>query len=130
MKIYDSDGDILAFKIDVKKIKKGKNFVTNNNDEFQVASFLLNKSEKIERHYHPDQNRSLSKTSEVLVLIEGKLKVSIYDKKNKFVDSLTIESGDTIALVSGGHELEILEESKFIEVKQGPYNEKTDKVRF
>lgn len=130
MKIYDSDGDILAFKIDVKKIKKGKNFVTNNNDEFQVASFLLNKSEKIERHYHPDQNRGLSKTSEVLVLIEGKLKVSIYDKKNKFVDSLTIESGDTIALVSGGHELEILEESKFIEVKQGPYNEKTDKVRF
>jgi hypothetical protein len=32
--------------------------------------------------------------------------------------------------MSGGHGLKLLEESKFIEVKQGPYDEKTDKVRF
>lgn len=41
-----------------------------------------------------------------------------------------LEQGDTIALIRGGHELEMDEDCKFIEVKQGPYDEKTDKVRF
>ena len=35
-----------------------------------------------------------------------------------------------VALVDGGHEIEILEDSNFIEVKQGPYFEEKDKTRF
>jgi hypothetical protein len=46
------------------------------------------------------------------------------------VHSQIIVSGETVALFEGGHGIEILEDSKFIESKQGPYIENIDKVRF
>jgi hypothetical protein len=35
-----------------------------------------------------------------------------------------------VALFNGGHELRIDEQTQFIEVKQGPYDEEKDKTRF
>ena len=90
----------------------------------------MNKDEVIEKHFHPNQHRNIKNTSEVLVLLDGSIEVTIYDDNLELVASQIINSGDTVALMSGGHGLKLLEESKFIEVKQGPYDEKTDKVRF
>ena len=120
----------ITFFIDGEDISSGKNFITNDESEFQVASFLLDEQEIIEKHIHPNQERKILNTSEVLILLEGEIEVTIYDKDLNFVTSRTIVSGDTVALMSGGHGLEIKEKSKFIEVKQGPYDEETDKVRF
>ena len=33
-------------------------------------------------------------------------------------------------MLDGGHSIEILEDSKFVEVKQGPYEENSDKNHF
>mgnify|MGYP005698998881 FL=1 len=35
-----------------------------------------------------------------------------------------------VALFNGGHEIHIDEQTQFIEVKQGPYDEEKDKTRF
>ena len=65
-----------------------------------------------------------------MVLLYGSIEVTIYDGNLELVTTQIIKAGDTVALISGGHGLKLLKESKFIEVKQGPYDEKTDKVRF
>jgi cupin fold WbuC family metalloprotein len=130
MIIKDKNENILAFFIFGNDILEGKNFVTKDESQFQLASFLLNKDEVIEKHFHPNQHRNIKNTSEVLVLLDGSIEVTIYDDNLELVASQIINSGDTVALMSGGHGLKLLEESKFIEVKQGPYDEKTDKVRF
>ena len=130
MEIKDKQGITLAIIIKAKNINYQKNFLTKNDDEFQVASFGLRSGEKIERHYHPKQSRTVFRTSEVLVIIEGTLTAKIFDEELIFISSHVLEQGDTIALIRGGHELEMDEDCKFIEVKQGPYDEKTDKVRF
>ena len=130
MEIRNKDDILLALFIFKKDITSGKNFFTDNKNEFQVASFSLNKGDEILRHYHPSQNRLIEFTSEVLVLFEGKIKVDIYDLDKKHIFSEIINSGDTVALFNGGHSLEILESSQFVEVKQGPYNEETGKERF
>ena len=41
-----------------------------------------------------------------------------------------LSGGDMVALFAGGHEIIIEEQTKFIEVKQGPYDEEKDKTRF
>ena len=41
-----------------------------------------------------------------------------------------MKKGDTILLATGGHGFRALEEIEMIEVKQGPYVEHEDKVRF
>ena len=130
MIIKDKEDNILALFIYGEDISKGKNFITENESQFQLASFLLNKDEVIERHFHPNQDRNIKNTSEVLVLLDGSIEVTIYDGNLELVTTQIINSGDTVALISGGHGLKLLKESKFIEVKQGPYDEKTDKVRF
>lgn len=38
--------------------------------------------------------------------------------------------GDVILLAAGGHGFEMLEDAEMIEIKQGPYCDDVDKVRF
>ena len=130
MKIFDNDNNLLEIVIKKQEIQDGKNFFTENELEFQVASFSLNSQAKIERHYHPEQNREISGTTEVLIVMEGKMEFEIYDKNMELITTEIIESGEAIALFNGGHGIKMLEDTKFFEVKQGPYIEKIDKKRF
>ena len=130
MKIYSKANLLLATVIKLSDINIEKNFVTENEEEFQLASFNLVKDTKIERHHHPKQNRQIQNTSEVITVIEGSIEVSIYDENLEFVHKENLVSGETIALFRGGHEIEVIEDTKFIESKQGPYIEDIDKIRF
>ena len=57
-------------------------------------------------------------------------KVEIFDKHKIFVIEQIINAGELILFFQGGHSFEILEDAKFIEIKQGPYIEGQDKKRF
>ena len=130
MKIYDKDKKLLAIFIKNEDTKVEKNFVTENEQEMQLASFNLKKGTKILNHYHPNQTRTITSTAEVITVIDGSLKINIFDDDLKIVESQIINSGETVALFAGGHGIEVIEKSRFIESKQGPYIEDIDKVRF
>ncbi len=129
MKIYDND-QLLAIIIKFEDIDKEKNFLTDNPEEFQIASFNLKKNEIILNHYHPKQERKIFNTSEMITLLEGKIKIKIFKSDNTLVHSEILKSGDSVAMFDGGHGIEIIEDSKFIESKQGPFSEDNDKIRF
>ena len=130
MKILDQEENLLAYIIRFEDIKEGKNFITSNDAEFQLASFDLSDDTVIERHYHPKQERKIKYTNEVLIVLDGELEVDIYDNEKNHIQTVNLKSLDTIALIDGGHGISFNSKTKFIEVKQGPYNEKTDKKRF
>jgi cupin fold WbuC family metalloprotein len=130
MNINDNSGNLLATVIRHEDISEGKNFITDNDSEFQLASFYLEKDSVIEKHYHPEQERRILRTSEVLVVIDGEMEVQIYDNNLDHISNILLKSGDTIALIDGGHGITFKTNTKFVEVKQGPYDESTDKKRF
>ena len=130
MKILDQKENLLAYIIRFEDIKEGKDFITSNDAEFQLASFDLSDDTVIERHYHPKQERKIKYTNEVLIVLDGELEVDIYDNEKNHIQTVNLKSLDTIALIDGGHGISFNSQTKFIEVKQGPYNEKTDKKRF
>ena len=121
MKIYDKNGVILAFIVNANKNEQAKNFYTENNLDMQVASFNLKKGENIDRHYHYKQNRNIQTTSEVIYVQEGNLEIEIYDNEKNFVDKLSASEGMIIIIFDGGHAINIIEDSKFIEIKQNWY---------
>ena len=129
MKILDQEENLLAYIIRFEDIKEGKNFITSNDAEFQLASFNLSDDTVIERHYHPKQERKIKYTNEVLIVLDGELEVDIYENEKNHIQTVNLKSLDTIALIDGGHGISFNSQTKFIEVKQGPYNEKTDKKR-
>lgn len=130
MQIHDSNGNLLAQKIEPFSTSENKQFFTEDELDFQVASFVMKKNENIERHIHNKQNRIIKTTSEAIILIEGKLEIELFDSNLQFVQSLEIVRGEIIVMFHGGHFIKIIEDSKFIEIKQGPYNEQNDKLRF
>ena len=107
MEIRDKDNVLLAIVIKGDSVNKGKNFLTPNEDDFQLAAFNLEAGDKIIRHYHPEQKRNITKTSEAIVVIEGEIDVTIYDKDLDIVNEVKLLKGDTVALISGGHEMKI-----------------------
>ena len=129
-KITDKSNNLLAIVIDYESIDKEKNFVTDNSSDIQLASFNLKKNTIIENHYHPKQDRKIETTCEVLVVLDGVIEITIYDKNLEIVSIESISKGGTVALFDGGHGIKVVEDCKLIETKQGPYNESTDKVRF
>jgi len=130
VEIFDKENKLLAIVVKKNTSKKDKDFHTDHSSEFQLASFNLKKDEIIQRHYHEKQERKIFSTNEVIVLQSGKMMLTIYDLNLEKIEDILIESGDMVALFDGGHEIKILEDSIFIEVKQGPYFEQKDKKRF
>ena len=116
--------------IDYDSINEEKYYATDNDNELQIATFNLKKEQEILRHIHPPQDRKINTTSEVLIVLEGEIEFTLYDDDLELCHSAVAKKGNLLVLMSGGHGLKILQDTKFIEVKQGPYDEKIDKVRF
>lgn len=104
-------------------------FFTQDSDDIQVGIINRPNGHLIEPHFHLNNERKLNSTSEVLIILEGELKVNFYDFKMEFVQSEIIKTGDVLVLFSGGHGFEILQKTKMIEVKQGPYMGELDKTK-
>jgi len=112
------------------KKKLGVNFLTPKNLTHQIG-FIKHKSKHlIKPHKHYKNIRRIEYTSEVLILLKGKLRVDFYSNKEKYLFSKIIKKNDIIILNSGGHGFKVLETVEMIEVKQGPYNTKSDKKVF
>ena len=110
--------------------KKGINFFTNNNLSQQVAYLNHKKGHIIQPHLHKRRLKKIYDTSEVLIILDGSLKVDFYNNKKKYLFSKILYKNDIIILLTYGHGFKILKNCKFIEIKQGPYDVKKDKIKF
>ena len=130
MKVLDSEKNLLAIFLKEEDIKPGRNFLTDDSQEMQLAGFNFTEKTTVENHIHNDIERNIKTTSEILTVISGEMVVNIFDSKLNFVHSEVLKTGDTVALFQGGHGIEIESKCKFIESKQGPYYPDLDKKRF
>jgi len=124
------DGNMLAIIVRSGFSKPGISFFTPNELSQQLAYMQHPAGKKIQPHVHNPVPRQVHYTQEVLFIRRGILRVDFYDNAQNYLDSRTLQAGDTILLATGGHGFEIIEEVEMIEVKQGPYAGDSDKTRF
>tara|TARA_Y100000768_G_scaffold388067_1_gene381758 strand:+ start:4643 stop:5041 length:399 start_codon:yes stop_codon:yes gene_type:complete len=110
--------------------KKGVNFFTNPKLNQQVAYMNHPKKHLIQPHTHKNSLRKIKGTTEVLLILDGILKINFFDNKKKYIFSNTVKKNDIVILLSGGHGFEVMKNCKMIEVKQGPYSKIEDKFKF
>jgi hypothetical protein len=96
----------------------------------QIGFVKYPRGGKIPAHLHKPLERHIVGTPETLILRSGKAEVSLYDESRRLVARRTLEPGDVLVLIAGGHGFELLEDSVFLEVKQGPYTGLVEKERF
>lgn len=105
----------------------GQEFVSENGDYLQLGAMNLEKGRILKPHIHKSRDEHVPITQEALIIMEGKLRVDFY-YENKKVKDTTLNTGDIIILLSGGHGFEMLEKTKLVEIKQGQYiDQKMDK---
>ena len=128
--IKDTDGNVLAVIVRSDFNKPGITFVTPDDYSQQLAYMHHPAGHIILPHVHNEIKREVLYTKEVLVIKKGKLRCDFYSTEKVYLESVIIETGDVILLVSGGHGFECLEETEMFEIKQGPYAGENDKIRF
>ena len=60
----------------------------------------------------------------------GRCEMDLYDDERALVATRELAAGDVILIVAGGHGFRMLEDTTFLEVKQGPYTGLVEKERF
>jgi len=126
----EHNNQVYAIIIPAEFEKEGIEFFTPNDYSQQLAYMKRPRGYKIQPHTHKPIQRKVTNTLETLLIKKGRLRVDIYSDKQKYLSSYELKTGDVILLISGGHGLEMLEDTEIIEVKQGPYIGDQDKIRF
>jgi mannose-6-phosphate isomerase-like protein (cupin superfamily) len=121
---------LLGIHISASYKAEGIQFFTDNTSSQQLGYMNRPQGYVIKPHRHNLVGREVHLTQEVLFIKSGKVRVDFYDNEQNYLESRILAQGDVILLADGGHGFEMLEPSEIIEVKQGPYVEERDKVRF
>jgi len=79
--------------------------------------------------HHP-LSRNLIGTSEVLILRKGRCEIDIFNNDRELVATRELHTGDIMLMVDGGHGFRMLEDTVFLEVKQGPFTGDDEKEHF
>ena len=124
--------DLIAMIIRSKKYKqkKGINFFTKEREPIQVAYMSHKKDHKIQPHSHVKKIRIIKTVPEVLIILEGILRVDFYNSQKKIFKKRNLSKNDIIILLKGAHGFAVKKNCKFIEVKQGPFFGLKDKKKF
>jgi len=117
----EHNGKIFALIIRSKLEIDGVNFFTPKDYPFQIGLLKHKKGYEIKPHIHKPSNKIINGVQEVLHIEYGKVEVYFYSDNGEKIASNILNTGDTILLITGGHGFKIKEDSKIIEVKQGPY---------
>ena len=105
-------------------------FLTPPEFKQQVGFVVYRAGGEIQRHVHRPLERHLIGTSEVLIVRQGRCEIDIYNNGRELVATRELRQGDIMLMVDGGHGFRMMEDTVFLEVKQGPYTGLDEKERF
>jgi hypothetical protein len=128
--IVNWNGKPLVYIIHSDPLPEQTTFITPPEFKQQVGFVVYPAGGVITRHIHLALERHLVGTCEVLVLLKGHCLIDVYNDEKELVATRELMKGDVMLMVGGGHGFRMLEDTVFLEVKQGPYLVKEEKERF
>jgi hypothetical protein len=105
-------------------------FVTPDSYYQQAGFVVYPKGGVVQRHVHLPIQRHLVGTPEALTVRKGRVEADLYALDKTLLGTWTLGEGDIILLVAGGHGFRCLEDTEFLEIKQGPYTGMVEKESF
>jgi hypothetical protein len=124
------EGEPLAYIIRAELSPDRTTFLTPPEFKQQVGFVVYSRGGEVARHTHRQIERRLKGTSEVLVVRSGRCELDVYNDGRELVATRELAAGDIMLMVGGGHAFRMLEDTVFLEVKQGPYTGIEEKERF
>ena len=120
IKTIGLDGQIIAHIYDLRQIDKSS-FPTPDQLPFQFGVGVIEEEKKIERHFHRPIKRTIEGTAEFIFVIEGRIDIDIFAPDHSFLQTVTLAANQSLLQFKGGHEMLMFKDTKYFELKQGPY---------
>ncbi len=130
VEIISAAGRPLTYIIRGGQLPDRTTFLTPPEFKQQVGYVAYPAGGEIARHAHRPLERHMVGTSEVLFVLKGHAWIDVYDDDHVLVASRELRQGDVMLMVGGGHGFRIVEDTVFMEIKQGPYAGVDEKERF
>jgi hypothetical protein len=124
------NGKPLAYVIRGDMNPERTHFLTPPEFNTQIGFIVYPAGSEVTRHVHLPLERHIVGTYEVLVIKKGRCLIDLYNGERELVATRELKGGDVILLVVGGHGIRMLEDTVFLEIKQGPYIGMEEKERF
>jgi hypothetical protein len=128
--IVNWNGLPLAYIIHPNPLPEQTTFITPAEFKQQVGLIVYPAGGEVKRHLHLPLERHLIGTSEVLILQKGHCLADVYNDERELVATRELRAGDVMLMVGGGHGFRMLEDTVFLEVKQGPFLPVVEKLHF
>ncbi len=120
----------LAYIVRAQECPDKTTFLTPQNLNLQLGFVVYPATGEVARHAHVPLERRTIGTSEALIIRKGRCEVDFYDNNKELVTTRELREGDVVLMIEGGHGFRMLEDTVFLEVKQGPYTGLEEKERF
>jgi hypothetical protein len=120
----------LTYIIHASSAPNKTTFFTPPEFKQQVGFVVYPAGGEVKRHLHLPLERHLIGTSEVLIVREGHCLMDIYNDEYELVTTRELTAGDVMLMVGGGHGFRMLEDTIFLEIKQGPFLPVEEKEHF
>jgi hypothetical protein len=130
MEIIATDRQELAYILRGGHLPEKTTFVTPSSFKQQVGYVVYPAGGELRRHTHRPLERHLIGTSEVLVVLKGLAEIDVYDDDHTLIATRALRAGDVMLMIGGGHGFRMLEDTVFLEIKQGPYTGLDEKEKF
>ena len=118
--IYSQDV-LIAHVYNMNKNDKGVTFPTPVEMNFQFGFGVIDREKIIAPHIHKRLKRTIDTTAELLYIIEGKMEIDIYDEQECYVEHIILLKNMALLQFWGGHKIIMAANTKYFELKQGPY---------
>ena len=114
------DSKLIGIFIDMDNFKESC-FPTPDDQSLQLGLWFIEDEKVYEKHIHKQITRTIENTSEFIYVLKGKITIELYSSSNKFIKNVILESNQAFLQFIGGHKIVADSETKFFEIKQGPY---------
>ena len=114
-------GKLVAIVVRADHQVENLEFITDEQQPFQVGIHQKPAGLQLTPHIHLSNTKVINEIQEVLYVVKGKIRVTEYTIEGDVIDVVELSEGDSIIQISMGHGVDILEDARIYEVKQGPY---------
>ncbi len=107
--------------IRVRKFPNGTNPVSSPNGALQLLTMKRPKGHIVKGHLHVPKTRVTRVLQECLIVIKGKIRYDLFDKKGKCLKKVLVKAGEAMLILDAPHSVHFLEDTVAYELKNGPF---------
>ncbi|MBI1860620.1 MAG: hypothetical protein HYR96_06860 [Deltaproteobacteria bacterium] len=121
LEILTSGDQMIAIFIGATHSPEKTSFLTPLSEPIQLGIGVFKKGGCVEPHRHRGKAAVVEEFQEFIMVKRGKVIASVYDTSDTLLKEFEMGPGDSLLLLRGGHAFHFLEDTEFLELKQGPY---------